>query len=83
MAKLQLTVTAAQSGRTVLSLLKGELGLSTGCVNRLKRSDTGLTLNGQRVFTNARVQAGDLLEADLSAGEKPWIWIFSLRTSIC
>lgn len=71
MAQLHLTVTPAQAGRTVLSLLKGELGLSTGCVNRLKRSESGLTLNGQRVFTNARVQAGDLLAADLSAGERP------------
>ena len=71
MAQLKLTVTQAQAGRTVLSLLKGELGLSTGCVNRLKRTETGLTLNGHRVFTNARVSAGDLLAAELTAGETP------------
>lgn len=70
MARLTLTVSDTQSGRTVLSLLKGELGLSTGCVNRLKRTETGLTVNGRRVFTNAVLQTGDILIADLSAAEQ-------------
>ena len=70
MARLTLTVSDAQSGRTVLSLLKGELKLSTGCVNRLKRTETGLTVNGQRVFTNAVLSAGDVLIADLDSGEQ-------------
>lgn len=71
MARLTLTVSSEQSGRTVLSLLRRELGLSTGCVNRLKRVETGLTCNGLRVFTNAVLQAGDILSVDLSAGESP------------
>ena len=71
MARLTLTVSPEQSGRTVLSLLRRELGLSTGCVNRLKRVETGLTCNGLRVFTNAVLQAGDILSVDLSAGESP------------
>ena len=71
MARLTLTVSSEQSGRTVLSLLRRELGLSTGCVNRLKRVETGLTCNGLRVFTNAVLQAGDILSVDLSAGETP------------
>ena len=71
MARLTLTVSSEQSGRTVLSLLRRELGLSTGCVNRLKRVETGLTCNGLRVFTNAVLQAGDILSVDLNAGETP------------
>lgn len=71
MAKLELTVTAEQSGRTVLSLLKRELGLSTACIGRLKRAETGLTCNGSRVFTSAVVEAGDVLAADLAAAERP------------
>lgn len=71
MARLTLTVSSEQSGRTVLSLLRRELGLSTGCVNRLKRVEAGLTCNGLRVFTNAVLQAGDILSVDLSAGETP------------
>ena len=69
MAKLTLTVTCDQGGHTVHSLLKRELGLSTGCINRLKRTDLGLTLNGSRVFTNAIVSAGDILCADLESVE--------------
>lgn len=71
MARLTLTVSSEQSGRTVLSLLRRELGLSTGCVNRLKRTEAGLMCNGLRVFTNAILQAGDVLAVDLNAGETP------------
>ena len=71
MAQLELTVTAEQDGRTVRSLLKNELGLSTARVNRLKRTETGLTLNGRRVFTDAVVHTGDRLTADLDAAERP------------
>ena len=43
----------------------------TTCVNRLKRSETGLLLDGQRVFTNAVVRAGQVLEANLGEAERP------------
>ena len=36
MARLELVVTAEQEGRTVKSLLKGELGLSAARIGRLK-----------------------------------------------
>lgn len=71
MARLTLTITEAQSGRTVRSLLKGELSLSSACVGRLKRTETGLTVNGSRVFANAVLRAGDLLAVDLDAAERP------------
>ena len=71
MALLELTVTQAQSGRQVRSLLKGELGLSSALIGRLKRTETGLTVNGQRVFTNHVLQAGDRLAVDLDAAERP------------
>lgn len=71
MARLELTVTPAQSGREVRSLLKGELGLSTTLIGRLKRTETGLTVNGHRVFTNCVLHAGDVLAVDLDAAERP------------
>ena len=43
MAQLVLTVTEEQAGRTVLSLLRSQWGLSTGCINRLKRTESGIT----------------------------------------
>lgn len=71
MAALELVVTREQAGRTVKSLLKGELGLSTTLLGRLKRTETGLTVNGARVFTTAVLREGDRLRADLDAAEKP------------
>lgn len=71
MPLLELVVKPEQSGRTVRSLLKYELGLSTARINRLKRTASGLTVNGSRVFTNAILQAGDRLAVDLDAAEHP------------
>lgn len=70
MAGLELVVTREQAGRTVKSLLRGELGLSSALINRLKRTGTGLTVNGARVFTTAVLRAGDRLTVDLSAAER-------------
>lgn len=70
MALLEREVTAEQSGRTVRALLKGEWGLSTACIGRLKRAERGITVNGARAFTSARVQAGDRLAVDLAAAER-------------
>lgn len=71
MAALELVVTEEQAGRTVKSLLRGELGLSAARAGRLKRTETGLTVNGRRVFTTALLQAGDRLRVELDAAERP------------
>ena len=70
MAGLELVVTREQAGRTVKSLLRGELGISTALMGRLKRTGTGLTVNGTRVFTNAVLREGDRLAVDLDAAER-------------
>lgn len=70
MAALELVVDREQAGRTVKSLLKRELGLSTALTNRLKRTETGLRVNGARVFTNAVLREGDRLAVDLDAAER-------------
>ncbi|MBR2132810.1 MAG: RluA family pseudouridine synthase [Oscillospiraceae bacterium] len=71
MAQLTLTVAPSQSGRAVRSLLKNELGLSTACINRLKRTEFGLMCNGHRVFTNAIVSTGDVLTVEIDAASRP------------
>ena len=71
MAHLNLTITPEQAGRSVLSVLKNELKLSSTCINRLKRTEFGLTVNDQRVFTNVLLSVGDVLSVDLSATEQP------------
>lgn len=70
MARLELSISPALDGRSVQSLLKYELGLSSSCINRLKRTECGITANGERVFTNARLMAGDVLAVDLNAAER-------------
>lgn len=71
MAHLTLTVSPDQSGRCVRLLLKNELHLSSSCIGRLKRTEHGILVNGQRTFTNAVLSAGDVLTVDLSAAERP------------
>lgn len=71
MAHLTLTVSPDQSGRCVRLLLKNELHLSSSCIGRLKRTERGILVNGQRAFTNAVLSAGDVLTVDLSAAERP------------
>jgi len=60
-----LHIQPAQEGRTVESLLHRELAMSDSHIARLKRRPLGICLNGQRVYTNARVTAGDILVAEI------------------
>lgn len=71
MAHLALTISPDQSGRCVRSILKSELHLSSSCINRLKRTERGITVNGQRAFTNAILSTNDRLLVDISAAEHP------------
>lgn len=71
MAALTLTIGPELDGRTVQAVLKGQLGLSSTCIGRLKRTESGLRLNGRRVFTNAVLRAGDILTVELDAAERP------------
>lgn len=65
----ELTIGPALAGRSVESLLKGELGLSGSLIARLKRREAGIRLNGARVFTTARAAMGDVLTAEV--GDDP------------
>ena len=64
MERRELRITARESGRTIRSLLKGELRFSSHAISRLSRAETGILLNGKRAFTNAVVQEGDLLSVE-------------------
>jgi 23S rRNA pseudouridine1911/1915/1917 synthase len=58
---LTLRVTDAQAGRTVRSLLRGELSMAAGLIARVKLAPDGIRLNGVRVHTDLPVRAGDTL----------------------
>lgn len=65
MRTIGLTIDAKLSGRTVQSVLERELGLSSGLISRLKRRPKGICINGRKVYTTARVQAGETLTAEI------------------
>jgi len=58
-----IVVTGAMAGRSIESLLKQELGMSDSYISRLKRRPMGITLNGAKAYTTAKVKEGDVLTA--------------------
>lgn len=61
MRRLTLTIDASQDGKDVNTLLRKELRLSGSSVRRAKGLPDGILLDGQAVFTNARVREGQTL----------------------
>lgn len=57
-------------GRKVYTILRRELGVSAALTRRLKQADA-IFLNGQPVFTDRIVSAGDTLTVDIAAAEPP------------
>lgn len=59
--RLSRTVTPQMEGQTVDTVLRKHLGVSGTVVRRVKCLEDGILLDGQRVFTNVRVRAGQEL----------------------
>ncbi|MEG2036971.1 MAG: RluA family pseudouridine synthase [Ruthenibacterium sp.] len=70
MRTISLHITPEWDGRSVKSLLKFELQLSTHLISRLKREESGICLNGERVFVTALVHTGDVLTAEVGDHER-------------
>lgn len=60
---LSYTATEADAGMKLATLLKNRMGISRTLMTRLKQSERGITVNGQRAYTNAIVRPGDRVEA--------------------
>lgn len=58
---IKLKICEKQNGKPVKNVLYEDLGLPRSVVTRAKQYDTGICLNGVRVFTNVRVNTGDEL----------------------
>lgn len=63
---LQYKIKEEEEGKEVLSILRGELRLSTKKIRSVKWEERGILLDGQRVTVRARVKAGQLLEVMLN-----------------
>lgn len=64
--RLTHTVTEQQSGKTVFVVLRYGAGLSGTVLRRIKWLEGGILLDGQRVHTDRRVRAGQILSVRLS-----------------
>ena len=60
---LNFKINKEQAGKSVGSVLKTEMELSSGLIARLKRVENGIMLNGEPVHTDKRVAAGDEISA--------------------
>lgn len=58
---LQYTITKEDAGKPILHILKNRMKLSNKLIIRLKRLETGIQKNGERVFTNALVSPEDVI----------------------
>ena len=72
MRKLTLTVTREQAGSRVKTLLLRDFHMADSLIARVKLRETGLLLNGRRVYTNAVVQTGDVLTAEVGDDATGW-----------
>jgi len=69
MRRLSVTIDASMAGRTAESILKTEFEMAKARISHLKRTERGLTLNGERIYTTVRVKEGDLLSVQI--GDDP------------
>lgn len=56
------TVTERENGWTLKTLLHSRLGVSRKLTSRLKMTEKGITLNGERVYISVHAKTGDLVE---------------------
>ena len=66
MERLVYTVTAGQAGRTVKSIMLGELSMSNTLLSSLKFRPDGILKNGVRARVTDRVQPGDTLSFSIA-----------------
>ena len=71
MQSITMTITGAEEGRSVRSLLKNELQFSSHAISRLSRRETGILVNGVRAFTTAPLRAGDRLTVETGDPGRP------------
>ncbi len=62
-------VTAREQGWTLKTLMSTRLGVSRKLTSRLKMTERGITLNGERVYISAHVQEGDVVELRMEREE--------------
>ena len=60
-----------EDGMTVRQVMRKKLYFSARAVRRVCRTETGILLNGERVYTDRIVRAGDLLRVEIGDQRQP------------
>ena len=68
---MEYKIKAASHGKTVLDVIKKEIGLSYAMLKHLKFLDDGIMLNGERVTVRKCVSEGDMLTLAVEDRENP------------
>lgn len=63
------TVSAEEDGFLLKTILHSRMKLSRKLLSRLKQTEQGITVNGERRYTNVRVKAGDIVEVRMQEEE--------------
>lgn len=71
MRKLSYKIAQASENLSVGAVLRNKMNVSRTVIARAKKSDTGICLNGERVFTTAKVKEGDILTVEILEKENP------------
>ena len=66
---LRYTVTADEDGLQLKTILKTKLQLSRKLMSKLKLTEAGISINGNRVYISERVHTGDLVEIRMQQEE--------------
>ena len=70
MKNMKYTIDEKWNNRIVKDYLQKELKLSSRMIKSLKQAERGILLNGEEVYVNRAIKAGDVLTLDYSDGEK-------------
>lgn len=71
MQTVSITVSPEDDGKKVKTVLKWRLGFSSHAIGGLTRTETGIRVNGQRVFATAILHTGDVLTAEIGDRKPP------------
>lgn len=66
---IAVVVSSEDDGKMVRNVLERRLGVSRKLLSRLKLTELGITVNGERVYTNDRIAVGDLVEIRMEQEE--------------
>ena len=71
MGFIEYTTTEQDAGKPVQSVLLNRMQISKSLLSRLKRRPAGILVNGRRVYATCRLNAGDVVRADVGDEAPP------------